>query len=366
MNATVLLVDDEPHVLDALRAMLRRRFDVLTAESGEQALTILASTAVDVVVSDEQMAPMSGTQFLRQCRERFPDTERIVLTGHASLDTSLSAINDSRVVAFLTKPCAAEDLIAAIDVALAAKAQRDAAGQRADETAVANANLDAALADAEIWYQPIVDRDGVTAAHEALLRPRSPALPTPVAVVEAATALERHADLDRHVRRMVARDMDRGAVSGLVFVNVLPESLAQADGFVTGDPLAHQSHRVVIEITERAHLGSLDDIRPTVDALRNRGYRIAVDDLGAGYAGLTSVALLRPEIVKFDLELIRDIDADDARSHLVGSMAGTCHDLGITVLAEGIETPAELATLRDMGFDLYQGYLLGKPAPLPR
>ena len=365
MKPVVLLVDDEPAVLDAIRVSLRHEpFEILTATSGETALEILASTTIDVVVSDEQMAPMSGSQFLRLCRQRFPETARIVLTGHASLDITMSAINESKVVAFLTKPCEAPVLAAAIESALAANAQRRAAGASADALAAAHTNLDDALDEPEVWYQPILDRCGVLAAHEALLRPQTTALPTPVAVVETASALDRHTDLDRRVGSLIAGDLERGHPSETVFLNVLPESLADPELFGNGHPLDGHSERIVIEITERSHLGSMDDIRPRVDALRERGFQIAVDDLGAGYAGLTSVALLRPEIVKFDLELLQGIDADDARSHLVASMVAACHDLGITTLAEGIETPAELNVLLAMGFDLFQGYLLGKPSPL--
>lgn len=363
MKPTILLVDDEPHVLDALRTMLRGQpYEVLTARSGPDALEVLAGTGVDVVVSDERMAPMSGSTFLRLCRERFPDTERIVLTGHASLDAVVSAINDAQVVAFLKKPCDLSELVEAVDLALQSQAQRRAAGRSVTDTMIANTQLDAALASAELWYQPIVDANEVIVAHEALLRPQSTDLPTPTHVVDTASALGRHADLDRRVRQIAAANLDLGVPARQVFINVLPESLVDGALF-DDDALADHGDRVVIEITERARLGAIADIKPAVAALRERGHRVAVDDLGAGYAGLTSLAVLQPDVVKFDLELIRDINNDAGRAHLVSAMATICRELGIVTLAEGIETPSELEVLRDMGFDLYQGYLLGKPAP---
>lgn len=362
---SVLFVDDEPTVLDAYEAAFAaQQLEVLTAESGSEALSILSSTPIDVVVSDENMAPMSGSTFLRLCRERFPDTERIVLTGHASLDATMSAINDARVVAFLTKPCGRAEIAEAIESALAIKAQRVTADRKRAQADSANSTLDEALANTEVWYQPILDRDGTVRAHEALLRPQTTALPTPVSVVESATRLDRHADLDRRVRRLVGRDLDRGRLSTDVFINVLPKSLTDPALAADDDPLQAHRDRVAIEVTERAHLRSLGDIQPTVERLRELGHRIVIDDLGAGYSGLTSIALLRPDIVKFDLELVRDVHSDEARTHLVGALVDTCHDLGMLALAEGIETPEELAALRRMGFDLYQGYLLGKPAPL--
>ena len=96
------------------------------------------------------------------------------------------------------------------------------------------------------------------------------------------------------------------------------------------------------------------------------GFRIAVDDLGAGYAGLTSFALLEPEIVKLDMTLVRDIHESATKQKLVKSMAALCKDMGMVVVAEGVETTAERDVLAGLGCDLMQGYLFAKPGkPFP-
>jgi EAL domain-containing protein (putative c-di-GMP-specific phosphodiesterase class I) len=96
------------------------------------------------------------------------------------------------------------------------------------------------------------------------------------------------------------------------------------------------------------------------------GFRIAVDDLGAGYAGLTSFALLEPEIVKLDMTLIRDVHQSRTRQNLIRSMTGLCKDMGMLVVGEGVETIEERETLRELGCDLLQGYLFAKPGkPFP-
>jgi EAL domain-containing protein (putative c-di-GMP-specific phosphodiesterase class I) len=95
--------------------------------------------------------------------------------------------------------------------------------------------------------------------------------------------------------------------------------------------------------------------------LRERGFRIAVDDLGAGYAGLTSFALLEPEIVKVDMTLVRDIDRSPVKRKLVRSMAALCRDMGLLIVSEGVETIAEHETLMELGCDLFQGYLFARP-----
>jgi two-component system probable response regulator PhcQ len=103
---TVLLVDDEPKILSGLRVALRKYpFDILTADSAQAALALLDEQPVDVLVSDEQMPQVSGSQLLAIVRQQHPRTVRIILTGHASLDAAVRAINEGEVYRFLTKPC---------------------------------------------------------------------------------------------------------------------------------------------------------------------------------------------------------------------------------------------------------------------
>jgi EAL domain-containing protein (putative c-di-GMP-specific phosphodiesterase class I) len=119
--------------------------------------------------------------------------------------------------------------------------------------------------------------------------------------------------------------------------------------------------RVVLVITERSALYEVRVARSRVADLRSMGFRVAIDDLGAGYAGLNSFATLEPEVVKLDMTLIRDIDTSPTKQRLVRSMAEVCEDMGMEVVAEGIETIEERATVVDLGCDLLQGYLFAKP-----
>src|SRR2546425_2358089 len=122
MQPRVLLVDDEPHVTEALKRVLREEaYDIRTASSARTALQILAREAVDVVVSDERMPGMSGSEFLATVRRSYPNTVRILLTGHASLEAAVRAINEGEVYRFLTKPCKEADLTRAIEHALQRK-----------------------------------------------------------------------------------------------------------------------------------------------------------------------------------------------------------------------------------------------------
>lgn len=118
-NYKILFVDDEPNVTAALKRSLRREpYVVLRAESAEEAMKILADQAIDVVVSDEQMPGVSGSEFLSVVRRQYPRTIRMILTGQASLDAAIRAINDGGVYRFFTKPCSEVDLKITIRQAL--------------------------------------------------------------------------------------------------------------------------------------------------------------------------------------------------------------------------------------------------------
>ncbi len=122
MRATILLVDDEPNVTDALKRALRREpYEILTAISGAAAQEILERHPVDVVISDEQMPGMSGSVFLSAVRKQFPHTIRMILSGQASLEAAVRAINEGEVYRFFLKPCNPTDLAFTVQQALAHK-----------------------------------------------------------------------------------------------------------------------------------------------------------------------------------------------------------------------------------------------------
>jgi EAL domain-containing protein (putative c-di-GMP-specific phosphodiesterase class I) len=149
-------------------------------------------------------------------------------------------------------------------------------------------------------------------------------------------------------------------------LNLHPEDLLDPVLHAEGTALAELAPRVVLEITERASLHKVTDVRARVTALRERGFRVAVDDLGAGYAGLSSFAQLEPDIVKLDMTLVRDVHKTPVKRKLVASMTQVCRDLGLSVVAEGVECAEERDVLVEVGCDLLQGYHFAKPGkPFP-
>lgn len=122
MKHKVLVVDDEPTITELLKDALSRGSDIiLSAPSAEEALGILDREQVDVVISDEMMPGMSGSEFLSVVRKKYPDTIRMILTGHASLESAIRAINEGEIYRFFTKPCNVFDLAVTVRQALQQK-----------------------------------------------------------------------------------------------------------------------------------------------------------------------------------------------------------------------------------------------------
>jgi EAL domain-containing protein (putative c-di-GMP-specific phosphodiesterase class I) len=175
-----------------------------------------------------------------------------------------------------------------------------------------------------------------------------------------ARKLGQSQEAGRHIRSLVADAIPRAPADAVIFVNIDPHDLDDDDLMSGRDSLTKYAQRVILEITERDSLKSLSDLDCKVKLLRDLGYRIALDDLGAGYAGLTSLALVLPDVVKFDMDLVRDIDRSPTKQALIRSMAATCRELGIQTLAEGIESPRERDVVIGLGCGLLQGFMFGK------
>jgi EAL domain-containing protein (putative c-di-GMP-specific phosphodiesterase class I) len=216
-------------------------------------------------------------------------------------------------------------------------------------------------------YQPIVSIGRHrSVAYEALMRTSEPALPNPGAVIDAAQRLDRLNDLGLRVRSLVAASLPDAPHDALVFVNLHARDLLDPELSSESAPLSSFARRVVLEITERAALDNVTDYEARVKLLRDLGFRIAIDDMGAGYAGLTSFATLEPEFVKLDMSLIRGIHTSDVRQKLVASMISLCGEMDKGIIAEGIEVADERDQLSALGCDWMQGYLFAKPQrPFP-
>ncbi len=119
--------------------------------------------------------------------------------------------------------------------------------------------------------------------------------------------------------------------------------------------------RIIFEFTESEHVDDKSHLKGIVDHYQQRGFKTAIDDFGAGYAGLNFLAEIQSDIIKLDMALIRNIHTDRVRQSIVKGIVSVCGDLDITVIAEGIECREEMEVLRDRGVELFQGYYFARP-----
>jgi EAL domain-containing protein (putative c-di-GMP-specific phosphodiesterase class I) len=378
-NGAVLVVDDDELVRRTCCEIIRRAgFEVRSAANGAEALEQLAHPC-DVVVSDINMPGLDGLALLRKVHERDLDLQVILITGQPNIDTAILAV-EYGALRYLMKPLAAETLARvvadAVTMSRLARTKREAlavlGGQERDlgDRASLEIAFEDALARLRVAYQPIVSwRNRRIHAYEALLRHDDERLPQPILVIAAAERLDRVHELGRRVRELVARDLATPALPPDVqmFVNLHPAELLDPQLGTAVDPLFTYASRVVFEVTERKALTHHQSVRATLGRLKDAGFRIAVDDMGAGYAGLSTFAVLEPDVIKIDMSLVRGIDASPTKQRVVKSLLELGHDLRIAdIVVEGIETPFERDAVAALGADLMQGFLFGKPAvPFP-
>jgi EAL domain-containing protein (putative c-di-GMP-specific phosphodiesterase class I) len=369
----LLVVDDDEALLRATARHLRKSgFDVTAATDGEEGVACLSEATFDVILSDISMPGMNGIEFLRKVREHDLDIPVLLMTGDPSLDTALHAI-EYGAFGYVAKPFDPDELVTRLRRAATLHAMARLKRQALElvgigkmglgDVASWEARFSAALDKLWMAFQPIVDwPERRVVSYEALVRTDEPTLARPDDLLHVAERLGRLQELGRAIRARVAQQIERAPDGVAMFVNLHPSDFDDPQFLGDDCPLHAHASRVVLEVTERAPLQSVDHLAARVHRLRLRGYRIALDDLGAGYAGLSSFTLLEPDIAKLDMSLVRGIDSSSSRRRIVRAMIRLCRQLGIAVVGEGVETAAERDALVRLECDTLQGYLFARPA----
>jgi EAL domain-containing protein (putative c-di-GMP-specific phosphodiesterase class I)/ActR/RegA family two-component response regulator len=367
-----LVVDDDASLRSAyVRILAAAGLAVDACESAEEVVERLRNgERYQVIVTDLVMPGTDGIALLQLVRQFDVEVPVIILTGRPSMDSTIAAI-EHQVFKYLLKPVTPLALRTAVLAAVAtcrlAVLKRRALEVCADQGWRTDAGsleeqFESALRQLFMLYQPIVTSGGEVFGFEALVRTSEPTFRSPEQLFSAAERLGRVQELGRMIRKLVALEMESGPPASVLFVNLHASDLADAELYSANAALSRNAARTVLEITERKSLDGIPDIRSRLSDLRKLGYRIAVDDLGAGYSGLSCFNTLEPELVKLDMSLIRDVDSVPRKRALVESMIQVCsRDLGIQVVCEGVETQAECDVLLNAGAPLLQGYLFGRP-----
>ena len=217
-------------------------------------------------------------------------------------------------------------------------------------------------------FQPIVDvSTGKPFAYEALVRGLEGQ--SAASVLAQVTPANRYA-FDQQCR---VKAIQVAAAAGLVdtpaklSINFLPNAVYEPKACIqltlkTAAEIGFPTDRLIFEFTENEEMEDPDHVSRIIDCYRQMGFGTALDDFGAGHAGLNLLARFQPDIIKLDMDLIRGLDASLPKRIIVEAVVKMCASLGVTVVAEGIETHAELDALRAIGVRYIQGYLFARPA----
>jgi EAL domain-containing protein (putative c-di-GMP-specific phosphodiesterase class I)/ActR/RegA family two-component response regulator len=380
-----MLADDEVPILEAMRELVSTDplIDLVgTAHDAGEAIDLAELHEPDVALLDVRMPGGGGSRAAREIRRRSPGTRIVALSASTDPRTVVSMVR-AGAVGYVGKDQPADDVLRAIH--RSASGRSSIVVDRVGEVAERLAERQAGDAG-EVWkraevslerireaihgdvldtvFQPIVDlADGRILGVEALTRFMSRPRRSPDTWFTEAADHGLLTQLDLAAAGRALEHVERVPESVYVAVNVSAESLCtpRLEQLLRTIP----SHRVVLELTERSPILDYEEATRCIRDLRAMGIRLAIDDVGRGFSGLEHVVKLSPDLLKFDRSLVGDVDSDDTKSALIARLTSFADERGMEVVAEGIETEAELDTLRALGVETGQGFLLGRPGPIP-
>jgi EAL domain-containing protein (putative c-di-GMP-specific phosphodiesterase class I) len=383
----VLIADDEESVLDVLNALMAAESDLEVAGSArdaETAIQIATREQPDVAILDVRMPGGGGPRAAREILRRSPASKIIALSAHEEVDSVLEMLR-AGALGYVVKGDSTDEIVRAIhrsleqqgtfssqvtgDMAHALAEQLHMVSQGAQQRRQVLEDRIARVLDGDgdelfMAYQPIFDlQDGGVVGLEALARFTSPPDRLTDTWLAEAQAVGRLLELEMACLRAALRDLERLPEEAYLSLNVSPATAVA--------PVLHEvldglpAERLVLEMTEHARVDDYPALKAALGGFRKRGIRLAIDDAGAGFASLRHIVLLHPDFIKLDLTLTRDVHVDETRRALVVALVAFGSQIGASLVAEGVETAEQLATLRQAGVQFGQGFHLALPEALP-
>jgi EAL domain-containing protein (putative c-di-GMP-specific phosphodiesterase class I)/CheY-like chemotaxis protein len=381
----LMLADDEAPILEAMCELVStdRYIDIVgTARDAGEAIDLAELHEPDVALLDVRMPGGGGSRAAREIRRRSPETRIVALSASTDPRTVASMVR-AGAVGYVGKDQPTDEVLRAIHRSVDGRASIavDRLGEVAERLAEHQASQVVRIAERarvstdriedaihgdvlETVFQPIMDLDdgrirGVEALARFITRPRR----SPETWFAEAASHGLLTQLELAAATKACEHIDRIPEGVYVSVNVSPETLREPRlaQMLQGVP----EGRVVLELTERSPIVDYDEARACLAELRALGCRLAVDDVGSGFSGLGHVVELSPDLLKFDRSLVSGVDSDATKSALIARLTSFAAEVGMETVAEGIETAAELDILRALGVETGQGFLLGRPGPIP-
>jgi EAL domain-containing protein (putative c-di-GMP-specific phosphodiesterase class I)/CheY-like chemotaxis protein len=379
----VLIADDEPRLRGALADLIASEETmrlVGSAGDAEEAIALAEVIRPDVAIVDVKMPAGGGPRAARGIMEASPDTRVIALSAHEDRETVLEMLR-AGAVSYLVKGTAPDEIVRSIGRAAEGRASLSSGVMdgivhelstqlRREEVAtvdrLAREGRVRRLIDGDgltMHFQPIVDiGTGAVVGSEALARfTDEPARPPNERFREAAD-IGLGVELELAAIRMALAEVGNAPEGTYISVNASHRTAMHAGLLELLDEAPVE--RLVVEITEHEPVEDYEALTSGLRLLRRRGVRIAIDDAGAGFSSLRHTLRLAPDIVKLDISITRGIDGDRGRRALASALISFADEMAMTIVAEGVETPAERAVLQELGVPFGQGFLFARPAPL--
>jgi EAL domain-containing protein (putative c-di-GMP-specific phosphodiesterase class I)/DNA-binding NarL/FixJ family response regulator len=380
----LMLADDEGPVLAAMSEIVSMDpfIDLVgTARDAGEAIDLAELHEPDVALLDVRMPGGGGSRAAREIRRRSPETRIVALSASTDPKTVVSMVR-AGAVGYVGKDRSADEVLRAIHRSVYGRASIsvDRLGEVAERLAEHQArDADRVPKRAEVSleriqeairgdvldtvFQPIVDLAegrirGLEALARFLTRPRR----SPETWFAEASNHGLLTRLELAAASQALGHLDLVPDGVYVSVNVSPQTLCSTGLIQILREVP--ARRVVLELTERAPI-DYPEAAGCIADLRALGSRLAVDDVGRGFSGLGHVVELAPDLLKLDRSLVSGVDSDATKSALIARLTSFADEIGTEVVAEGIETEAELETLRALGVPSGQGFLLGRPGPIP-
>ena len=369
MNETkiILMIDDETDFLSTTQFLLESaHFKVITASTPEDGLR-KATLNPDLILLDINMPGMDGLTLCKRLKEDKATCHIpiIMLTLNNSTLEKVAAF-DFGVADYVGKQFPFEEMLVRIQAALRGRSHLNS-GESGEIKNKKISDLRELIekGDLQILFQPIVSlQTGLPMGYEALARgPKGTFFENPADLFVFASDVNMLNELDSLSRNLSIKKAKFLKKGDVLFLNVDPSITNTADfknlEFLKGSDIT--PGQICIEITERTFVKHFAVLTMNLKEMRARGVRVAIDDVGEGYSSLNAIAELKPDFIKMDISIIRDMDKDNVKQNLVRLVAGLAKNINSRLIGEGIETKEECDTLKSLGVDYGQGYFFMKP-----
>ena len=381
----VLVAEDDTAVRGALSALIAdepRLKLVAAVGDADEAIAAAERERPDVALLDVRMPGGGGARAARGIKRACPETRMLALSAHEDRDTVLEMV-EAGVAGYLVKGSTIEKIVSSIERAANGQGSlsvevtggviEELAGQltlqrRVDERKDrSQQRIRKALDDPEalqLVFQPICTLDGTLVGSEALSRFRGPPKRGPEGWFAEASEVGLLVELELAAVRAAFAAVPSLPSNTCLAVNVSPATVIGS----TFQKLVRKTdgRRIVVEVTEHAPIADYARMNDAMQRIKAEGVRLAIDDAGAGFASLRHILRLEPDFIKLDRTLIRGIAKDRSKQALAVGLISFAEKIGATIVAEGIETAAELGALAELGVQYGQGFYLARPVPLAK